>query len=386
MRRIAKLSIAIVTSISCVLALELALRRIAPLQDPYAAEKTPREEINQYIKSEHAKNLRLITEPEEGLAGLKGPSVFTVNNLGFRGDVLTIPKPANELRIFMVGGSTTECLYNDDSKAITRALQEELNKQPANNLAVRVYGAGKSGDASDDHVSMIVHRIVQLQPDVIIVFAGINDLTRSIGNYDYLHYVKESPPDRFRSVRYLATESQIVRRFYYLFRRPSQNITQAFQEIHLRSQYREKIGLCNSLPVSESRPRVDQAAFGNNLKTIAGVTRAHGIKLILMTQQTTWNGPDNANLREWHWALCRSGTKYREDFMDEALKGLNEQTREIARQNSIPVYDLANSMPKSREFFYDDFHFNDRGAREAALGLAAVIREMQTQPNQNQDK
>src|SRR5262249_34797705 len=157
---------------------------------------------------------------EDGLPGMKGPNVFTTNNMGFRGDDLIMPKPANELRIFMVGGSSTECLYLDDARTITRVLQDKLSREPANNLTVKVYNAGKSGDAIDDHCSMIVHRIVHLQPDVIILFAGINDLTRSMRNYDYLHYLPDTPPDRFRYLKYLATESQIVRRFYYLFNRP----------------------------------------------------------------------------------------------------------------------------------------------------------------------
>jgi lysophospholipase L1-like esterase len=385
-RRLAKPALAIGTSLICLLVAEFALRRIAPLQDPYAADKVPREGINQYIKSEHAKNLRLVTEPEADLPGMHGPNVFTTNNLGFRGEELTIPKPANEFRIFMVGGSTTECLYLDDTKAITTVLQNELNKQRGANLQVRVYGAGKSGDASDDHCSMIVHRIVQLQPDMIIVFAGINDLTRGIVNYDYLHYVKDAPAERLRQLKYLATESQIVRRFYYLFRRNPQNITQVFQEIHLRSDFREKVRLCNSLPLSNERPRVDLTAYANNLRTIAGVAQAHQIKLVLMTQQSTWNGPDDANVKEWQWLLCRSGIRYREDYMNEALTALNDQTRQVAREFSVPVYDLALTMPKSRDFFYDDVHFNDRGAQEAAVGLAMLIGGMNIGSTQTQGR
>jgi lysophospholipase L1-like esterase len=386
MRRFAKPALAIFTSLICLAVLEFALRRIAPVQDPYAELKVPRADINQYIKSEHPRNLRLVTEPEEGLPGMKGPNVFTTNNMGFRGDELTMPKPANEFRIFMVGGSTTECLYLDDSKALTRVLQNELNQPPLNSLTVKVYNAGKSGDAIDDHCSMIVQRIVQLQPDMIIVFPGINDLTRSINNYDYLHYVEPAPPDRFRFLKYAATESQIVRRFYYLFQRASPNVTQVFQEIHLRSQFKEKVRVCNSLPISDQRPRIDPNAFANDLRTIVGVAQAHGIKLLLMTQQTTWNGPENANLKEWQWILCRSGVRYREDFMDEALTALNDQTRLVARQYSIPIFDLAKTMPKSRDFFFDDVHFNERGAQEGAQGLATLTREMLSGLSQSQGK
>ena len=374
MKRLAKPVLAISVSLICLAVLEFALRRINPAPDPFAESKVPRPDINQYIKSEFPKHLRLVTQPEDGLPGMKGPNVFTTNNMGFRGDDLIMPKPANELRIFMVGGSSTECLYLDDARTITRVLQDKLSREPANNLTVKVYNAGKSGDAIDDHCSMIVHRIVHLQPDVIILFAGVNDLTRSIRNYDYLHYLPDTPPDRFRYLKYLATESQIGRHFYYLINRPSQDVTQVLQEIHLRRQVKQDAQLCNSLPVSGYRPRIDLNAYLNYLKTIAGVARSHGIKLVLMTQPATWNGPGNSNLQEWQWLLCRSGTRYRAEFMDEALTALNDQTRQVALEYSLPLYDLAKTIPKSSEFFYDDVHFNDRGAQEAANGLAAVVR------------
>jgi lysophospholipase L1-like esterase len=171
-----------------------------------------------------------------------------------------------------------------------------------------------------------------------------------------------------------------------LFQRASPNVTQVFQEIHLRSQFREKVRVCNSLPISDQRPRIDPNAFTNDLRTIVGVAQAHGIKLLLMTQQTTWNGPENANLKEWEWILCRSGVRYREDFMDEALNALNDQTRLVARQYSIPIFDLTKAMTKSRDFFFDDVHFNERGAQEAARQLATVTREMLSSASQSQGK
>ena len=51
MRRFAKPALAIFTSLICLAVLEFALRRIAPVQDPYAELKVPRADINQYIKS-----------------------------------------------------------------------------------------------------------------------------------------------------------------------------------------------------------------------------------------------------------------------------------------------------------------------------------------------
>jgi hypothetical protein len=55
-------------------------------------------------------------------------------------------------------------------------------------------------------------------------------------------------------------------------------------------------------------------AYANNLETIVGVTRAHNIQLIFMTQQTTWNSLVDLEAKKWHSMLWRNGIRYREGF------------------------------------------------------------------------
>jgi len=374
MKRLLRLALCLVSFVIGIVIVELCLEFFAPVPDPYAPFKH-QVQLNQYIRSEFPVNYRFNTEPEAGLPGISGPGVFSTNNAGFRGDPLTSPKPRNEFRIFIVGGSTTECFYLDDSKALNSILQKELSQRAPGNISVKVYGAGKSGDASDDHISMIVHRIVHLEPNLIIVFAGINDLTRSIYGYDYLHYVNTNPGPKFPLVRFLATEFQIPRRIFYLSRRVTPRQSEIIEFIPAKSDYQEKVRLRQSVSVSNERPRLNPGAFANNLRTIIGAAKAHGIQMVLMTQQTTWNSTVDPNVRNWQWILYRNGVTYREDFMNEALESLNDQTRQISSENSIPLYDLARSMPKSLEFFYDDVHFNENGARVAGSQLASLLLE-----------
>ena len=47
--------------------------------------------------------------------------------------------------------------------------------------------------------------------------------------------------------------------------------------------------------------------------------------------------------------------------------------RRVANENSLPIYDLAKSIPKSMDYFYDDFHFNENGAYTAGTGLATYL-------------
>jgi lysophospholipase L1-like esterase len=362
-----------------VLLVEVALNLFAPMPDPYERIRSS-SPPNQYVRSEFSPGYHLRTEAEEGLPGMVGPRSFTINNMGFRGGKLEQPKPADEFRIFMIGGSTTECLYLDDSESIDAIVQDQLTERSGTSLAVRVYNAGKSGDAIDDHASMLVHRIVQLQPDIISVFAGVNDLTRSIYGYDYLHRVQERGAKALPLAKLLVTEFQLPRRAHYLLKRFAPTEQELQETITRVSNYAEKVELRKSVPVSDEHPELNLEAYANYLRTIIGVARGHGIDLVFMTQPSSWNSQIDSSIGDWHWMSYRFGVVYREDFMDEALESYNDVMRAIAEEHSVPVYDLARSLPKSSAYFYDDVHLNVGGAATAGEGLASFILEKQLVP------
>ena len=374
MRKIKNLLITVITFLVCIVLAESFLAFIAPVSDPY--EKRKHHVVNQYIKSEFPLDYEITTEAENGLPGVQGQNTFSTNNMGFRGDNLATQKPFNEFRIYMIGGSTTECFYLDDSQSINTALQNYLQEHVNSDISIKVYNAGISGDASDDHISMLAHRIVHLGPDMIIVFSGINDLTRSIYNYDYLHYVKKSR--KIPIFRFLAAEFQIPRRLYYLMKRRSPTDRDILEQITIKSNYKRKIELRKSVPITNEKPRVDSRHYANNLKSIIGLAKSHGIQLVFMTQQSTWNSAIDPNTSNWHWILHRNGKTYREDFMDEALESLNDVMRQVSLERSFPIYDLAKSLPKSLEFFYDDVHFNVRGASIVGKDLGKYILQSGT--------
>lgn len=369
--------VSIVTVLICLVILEILLRLFAPISDPYGMIKA---EGGQYIVSQFPIHYRLYTQVEEGLPGMKGHSLFTTNNMGFRGDFLSMPKPSDEFRIFLLGGSSTEGLYLDDSQAIHSVLQKDLNEHIPPDIKVKVYNVAKSGDFSVDHISMIAHRIMHLEPDMIIICCGVNDLTRSIYNFNYLFYDQKIRSQKklsfWRLLKILSTEFQIPRRIYYLARKISPRSEQRLlEEISSKSNYKGKIKLRMSAPVSNNKPRTDLVAYRNNLKTIIGICEAHGKKLILITQPTTWNTSVDPRINNWQWMLYRNGVTYREDLMDEAIESLNNVMRQVANKHSVPLYDLARLIPKSSEYFYDDAHFNVKGAYQFGTGLAFFILE-----------
>ena len=260
---------------------------------------------------------------------------------------------------------------------MTRILENRLGSI-VSGKRVKVYGAGKSGAKSYDHVEMIAHRLVHLEPDLLIVFAGINDLRAAMYGRNYLMLPPAlGAPDTewtlIQLVRFALTEFQLGRRVFSLLK--PEDYRDAVEEITLRSNYRRSVRMRQALPVSMSAPRVDVAPYRNNLLSMAGIARSHGIDLVFMTQVTTWNSRVDSAITKWHWMTAGPDSAYREDALDQAMEAYNNAVRAVAAELNVPLFDLARLLPKSGEYFYDNVHFNPRGAETVGAMLASFVSE-----------
>ena len=354
----------------CLVVVEFILRKWFWVPNPY--DRFKYRVYNPFVPSAFPPNMKLVCTSNEGLPGLEKQMAFTTNNLGFRGDSLIIPKPVNEFRIFLVGGSTAECLYIDDSKSLNTVLQKELNDRHGLKN-VKVYNSGKSGDGSPEYMATLSQKIIHLQPDLVIVFAGINDLMRSVQNYDYAHLQPTIDTARRNTLYHLATQLQIARRIYYTFK-PYEPEEQR-QLLQLNSNYTRLVSDMQKVPVSDSMPLVNGSAFERNLRSITGICGTNNVQLVFMTNQSTWNSQVDSTAKKFHWALVKGKVRYSEQNMDRSLDSLNGVTRKVAASQMVPLFDLADSIPKSTQYFYDDCHFNVAGARFAGEKLAAFLAE-----------
>tara|TARA_B000000460_G_scaffold17318_1_gene11629 strand:+ start:1664 stop:2755 length:1092 start_codon:yes stop_codon:yes gene_type:complete len=97
-----------------------------------------------------------------------------INNDGFRGPEIKSEKSNDDFRIIVIGGSTVfgSGLSNDD-QTIPFELYKKFNEKYAN---VEVINAGISSITSFEEVYHIKHKLVHLDPDMIIVYDGVNDI------------------------------------------------------------------------------------------------------------------------------------------------------------------------------------------------------------------
>ncbi|HEV2957917.1 MAG TPA: hypothetical protein VGX95_17520 [Xanthobacteraceae bacterium] len=97
-----------------------------------------------------------------------------LNAEGFRIDrEIVNPKPADELRIFFVGGSTV-IGGRPVETTIPAVVEAQLH---ANGLPqARSYNFGVLSFVSGQELALLVHRLIDLKPDVVIAYDGGNDL------------------------------------------------------------------------------------------------------------------------------------------------------------------------------------------------------------------
>jgi len=115
---------------------------------------------------------------ESGIPNQHYPNL-NINGYGFRGPEIVKEKPDNTVRIFVVGGSTIYSIRAlSDQQTIPGHLQENFDKLQINNK-IEVVNAGIPSIGSTDELQLIQTKIIQFDPDLIIIYGGTNDLTHS---------------------------------------------------------------------------------------------------------------------------------------------------------------------------------------------------------------
>ena len=287
--------------------------RFFPVEDPYKSQKLERPG-NKYtnLPSHYLPNQKYTFESKEGLPDLDTSTQFTTNNYGFRGNELK-EKKVGTCRIFLMGGSTTECMLIDDNKAPHSLMQNQLS-----DFSAEVFNTAKSGDMTVEHLAMLVHRVVHLQPDLIVLFCGINDLKRS-HNFDYTHIdsiaIKQEKKGSFKTdLKFFLSNFQIVRRVHNIIKAPS------IESIQWKSDFRKKMLRVNALPVMAIKPTINLKAYETNLNSFIGICFRHHIKLVLVTQASTWNSKIDPEVHKLHWLTTYGNVKCSETVLDTLLE------------------------------------------------------------------
>ncbi len=320
------------------------------------------------------------------MPGVSGESRFRTNRWGVRADELL---PTHRHRILAIGGSTTECLYLDQSETWTQLLQDALERREGQG-STWVGNAGMSARNSRHHLLALQHLpLDEMSIDVVVVLAGVNDLSIRLSQEDaYNPTALDDGPTRahlmeetFRGLTYGRAHDSPLKRtaIWQALRRvkagwlrdnPGSGAQDAGGSIfetwrrHRRS-------------ASELRPQLPDLStaleeYTRNLRSMHAIAKARGVRLIFMTQPTLWRADLPPALENLLWfggvgdfQRLPGQPYYSAAALRGGLQRYNRAMLDVCRAEAIDCVDLA-TIDQDTSLFYDDVHFNEAGARAVA--------------------
>ncbi len=267
---------------------------------------------------------------------------ITINSKGFRTPEFDNKKKDDRFRIMTIGESSTMSLEVHDLETWSRRLERYLQDA---GLSVEVLNCGVDGAYSGDHLGMFKKELIDYSPDLVLYYAGRNDLRiysweRYPGNY---HIFECSIPMFLK--HYIIYKKCQIRYFFLKFFR---------FDIERIFPY----------------PNNWQKKYRNNIEQIFSILQKNNIPIIMVTQ--VLNYPDNM-LK----VLARGGYE-REDILDLITvkddkwflflrqQDLLAMQREFARNYGfVDVMDIHEDFYEAKksgkELFCDDVHLTVEG-------------------------
>mgnify|MGYP003671418088 CR=1 FL=1 len=275
---------------------------------------------------------------------------FRTKNLEPVGD----PKPEGTYRIFFVGGSTTENIALPDEETFPEIVQAKLRERLGGTPKVCTVNTGISGNTIVDSFSLISHRILALEPDLIVVLHATNDMRISMSDrFDPTHYDDLVKHKKVRFSDFMEDNS----RLFSL----SVQLRKGLFGLSGAERYKTRRA---SIPFSKGLdPGVGLPHFRRYLGMISAVCQEAKVPVVFMTQPSLYK-PNNTP--EEDAAFWLGVINHGEVNLDNAtlLRGMqlyNAATAEHAQARGHLLIDLDPLVPKDLEHFYDDAHYTGKG-------------------------
>jgi lysophospholipase L1-like esterase len=288
---------------------------------------------------------------------------WEINSLGFREKEFNLEKKEGQLRIICLGASETFGAF--ESKNWPSQLGEML-KDPF--PRVEVINASVVGSNLKKKKDYVEKYVLPLKPDLMIIFQGFmisgfniyrKDSTRGVERKPWVNKIKEKNP-----IKVTLANSRVLPTFEETLKGCLPKWL--FTPLHtwmLRGKIRkkEKKYLIDKKPVDEV-PENNILDFERDLKSFVLYLKEKNIVPVLSTYPaliTPFNKDTHKNLllanRRFMIELSEEGV------IDAPIK-FNQAIKRISEELHLTLIDNYNLIPKTLEYFSDNFHYTDKGA------------------------
>jgi lysophospholipase L1-like esterase len=296
-------------------------------------------------------------------------------------------RTANELRVAAIGGSTVESSALRAERRWPARLEEKLTRAFPQR-SVTVLNLGITAQGTQTHLATMTQHVVHIGVDVVVFQLGANEVYRASPGYQRLLDSNSFRPTcQPESARHWVTRLQLGRRVHLGYRSMLKAMGyEGGWGLAEAVPYFEETRNANSrLPPLPGEIEVAPAAldeYERDVTSLASVARAHGIAVLFVSQPMLWHPGMSPQERAVCWLLRteRNGRVYQvsPETAAATMSLFNRRLREVCIRQSLPFLDLADRLPTSLEFFYDDVHFNEKGADRVADELTRALEPILT--------
>lgn len=318
------------------------------------------------LKPLHETRIRYTKSKNRGFDGLH---VIRTDEKGYR---TTHPvrymEKSQKIRLFALGGSTTEEIYIGNDRTWTGTL-ESLRPQ------LEVVNTGVSGLLSAHHVDTLF-AIERYHPDIITVLVGVNDWNKQIRS----HFAAGGIPDE--PSRFAIRKTALGNLLRIIYDDPKAFFQSLSQKKNEKPDVLEDaLSNQNSLNRPETReyfPDRVSAEFERSIQAIAKRCNKIQARCLFITQPHGYNKNVSPELRQYMWMTPPGEPTY--NVTMESLVHIaslyNHRLIEIASENHIPYCDIASEFKTGLVDFYDDVHFNPHGSLHVAERVAQCLDKL----------
>ncbi|WP_046743943.1 SGNH/GDSL hydrolase family protein [Kordia zhangzhouensis] len=278
-------------------------------------------------------------------------------------------------KVVVFGGSTTACFALTQEKTWTALLEKKLGSP------FWIGNFGRPGNSSNHHILQMEYMLDKPEltdTKTVVIMQGVNDFVAYLISPErYINSSKEQlkkfafqhlPDDHLPFYKQLT--------LYKLASRAKSNLIFYFNhKNHLTETAIDIRALKKNATIIEKLPDLSEglAHYEQNCKQLIKLANEKNVKLVFITQATMWR-PDLEE--EYEKLMVTSGFQNNEAFYSttafyQGMKLFNERLKLVCKQENIDFIDL--QLPKTTESFYDDFHFNESGAKLAAEQISKEL-------------
>ena len=291
-----------------------------------------------------------------------GKDKLHINSLGFRGKEFD-PNDAQSFRVFVLGGSAVFNKSKDDNIGFCAILEKNLQeKYPDRNI--EIVNAGVSGYTTYHSLINLSTRILDYNPDAIIVYHSWNDIKswpylNRTANYGQLYQKTYAPLETHLAIRALANNS-----YLWLAMKPFRRQLRVFF-----LQITGYIPVMDKALIPNKGGDVDygKLIYRRNIKNIVTVAKKNGVQVLLINPLTLVR-PENSREEKSHlyYGLVKVPPERLPQLMSDAGKILEE----VALEERVPYIDLNKHIGQNLSNLSDHIHLTPTGNKAVANYLS----------------